>query len=894
MEPVFEDVDGIGESTGTPTSTTSTTTKTSSTTSTTSSPSTVASNDRASLESEVEQLMDSVVMEAVIGAAAATSSSSSVEAPNTAGAAVTAGAGADLPAPPAPMTATPPPPGLQTQPVDVEMLSGSISSSSSPPSTPTDELSASSLLSSSSSPELNLNLNNNDTSAGPGPGDFDMTQLKDIDPAAVVEAVIGTALTDADSNGVLPTRNLLDVDLDVDSQGNVNVSANIIESPPVTSDIDVDTLDKIGGLGLAESDDISVSTSASSASSSTNTNRASSSANTIADTTSNDAVMSSVSAPSKELQQQQEYVDDSAPEVPNLRKIFKFAVPAIGVWLCSPLLSLIDTSSVGLLSGTTQQAALNPAVAVTDYGALLVAFMYTATTNLVAGTRANEAHLEDKVNTKIMLMKSLQLSAYVGLGLGSALIGLGPVLLRSIIGNDAINPAVFSAALRYVRVRALGMPAAVVIGSAQSACIGLQDIRSPMYVLIAAAVVNFLGDVIFVPMKGAWIGGAAGAAWATVFSQYAALAMFFKWLTTKSKAKNSEAGVNGGGNGKTINLTNAILELTTKSDEGKSRRKKFRRALAKFTTPSSPAANSDEVNETASTSTDETTDSVEVKKPRVPGRRLVSLFRRDNRKKNDNNPEPKKEQDFSVRGFLQGQRSELLSPATIEDAKVFWPYFIPVTTTSVGRVSAYISMSHVVSSALGTMSMAANQVILSVFYCLTPIADSLNLTAQSFLPAISRKKVSLERAAAIRQTSINFIKSGLLFSVGMVGAVGCIPFVSRYFTSDPLVIALVNSVVPILAGVFATHGTVCALEGVLLGQKDLNFLGKSYASFFFLVPYFMLRVKKAALQGATNVGLDTLWSVFFCYNAVRALMWVIRGKMLSDGARKEAEEALAE
>jgi hypothetical protein len=57
---------------------------------------------------------------------------------------------------------------------------------------------------------------------------------------------------------------------------------------------------------------------------------------------------------------------------PPVSKILKFAIPAIGVWLCGPLLSLIDTSAVGILSGTTQQAALNPAVAVTDYAALLI------------------------------------------------------------------------------------------------------------------------------------------------------------------------------------------------------------------------------------------------------------------------------------------------------------------------------------------------------------------------------------------------------------------------------------------------------------------------------------------------------------------------------------------
>lgn len=59
-------------------------------------------------------------------------------------------------------------------------------------------------------------------------------------------------------------------------------------------------------------------------------------------------------------------------EAPNVKKIISFAIPAIGIWLCGPLLSLIDTSAVGLLSGTAQQAALNPAITITEDGALLV------------------------------------------------------------------------------------------------------------------------------------------------------------------------------------------------------------------------------------------------------------------------------------------------------------------------------------------------------------------------------------------------------------------------------------------------------------------------------------------------------------------------------------------
>ena len=102
-----------------------------------------------------------------------------------------------------------------------------------------------------------------------------------------------------------------------------------------------------------------------------------------------------------------------------------------------------------------------------------------------------------------------------------------------LIGNDAIDPRVFTAALKYVRIRALGLPAAVVIGSAQAACLGLKDIKSPLYVLLAAAIVNAFCDAVLVPCAFPLFNGAAGAAWATVFSQFAAMGLFWKWLTWK-------------------------------------------------------------------------------------------------------------------------------------------------------------------------------------------------------------------------------------------------------------------------------------------------------------------------------------------------------------------------
>ena len=93
--------------------------------------------------------------------------------------------------------------------------------------------------------------------------------------------------------------------------------------------------------------------------------------------------MLSESFPLENLPQFPEPVEPlSSIETPSVGKILQYTLTAIGVWLCSPVLSMIDTAAVGLLSGTAQQAALNPAVSVTDYGALVVVSPMAGAVNL--------------------------------------------------------------------------------------------------------------------------------------------------------------------------------------------------------------------------------------------------------------------------------------------------------------------------------------------------------------------------------------------------------------------------------------------------------------------------------------------------------------------------------
>ena len=551
-----------------------------------------------------------------------------------------------------------------------------------------------------------------------------------------------------------------------------------------------------------------------------------------------------------------EAVTRSNFDAPPVMTIVKFAIPAVGVWLCSPLLSLIDTSAVGMLSGTVHQAALNPAVAVTDYAALLIAFLYTATTNLVASAQESDRTVPGKPKTTFSMIGAMQLSTYVGLALGATLFVFARPLLKAIIGNDAINPAVFSAAMKYVRIRSLGMPAAAIIGSAQAGCLGCKDIRSPLYVLLAAAVVNFVGDMIFVGCKNPLIGGAAGAAWATVFSQYAALAIFVRWLAKKPEAKNETP--------KVVDLTKNITDFMG-IDKPKGSSPNRRNKLKEFL-----HLQSKEVE-------------LPAKKVKPTTRKITSVFKKLGKKKTSAAvASMPKDEVVSVRGMLAGKfrGRDLLKFPKKPVITSFLPYFAPVTVTQIGRVSGYVAMSHVVSSSLGTISMAAQQVIVSFFYCLTPIADSLSLTAQSFIPAISERKASKERAVALRKTGVNFMKAGGVFGAVMAVAIGLLPIFSGFFTADPAVISLVNSVVPLLIAFFSVHGVLCAAEGVLLGQKDLGFLGKSYGAYFFAVPFFMLRVKRAVLSGVQGINLSSVWTVFLGYQFVRLLMWVSRVEII--------------
>jgi Na+-driven multidrug efflux pump len=527
-----------------------------------------------------------------------------------------------------------------------------------------------------------------------------------------------------------------------------------------------------------------------------------------------------VSMNDEEIQEQQKEQEPPILAAPSIIDILNFAIPAIGVYLCSPLLSMIDTSSVGLFCGTLQQAALNPAVTIADYSARTMSFLYTGTTNIMASrssTSRNSSISSSDKNLEHDMIKetfigALGLSFFVGLGLSGFLLMTSRRMLVPLIGNDSIDMELMNAAWRYIMIRSLGMPAAAMIGTSQAACLGLKDNHTPFKIILAAAAINLFLDVLLVgQQRFPWIGGTAGAAWATIFSQYFAMGLFLHNFTNKqTQTRNNRQNHDSENPSKTKGLLLA---------------------------------------------------------------------------NNDNDHHPMEIDQWRKKWFF------FLKFPTKQTIQNFVPFVIPVTTTQIGRCSTYIAMGHVVSSTMNEVSMAAQQIITSIFYALIPIGDSCSLTAQSFLPSILSSSVKTTKttrtstssntttttaAAAVRKTVKNIYKVAGVMGVFLSMIALLIPLACPLLTSDPAVIATVKSVIPVMLAVLTTHGIFCASEDILVGYRDLKFLGRIYSIFFAVVPMLMVRLKYAARMGGKAVELSSVWTVFLGYQAVRILTFASR------------------
>ncbi|CAI8616894.1 unnamed protein product [Vicia faba] len=96
-----------------------------------------------------------------------------------------------------------------------------------------------------------------------------------------------------------------------------------------------------------------------------------------------------------------------------MKEIVLFTGPAIGLWLCGPFMSLIDTAVVGQGS-SIELAALGPATVFCDYLGYSFMFLSIATSNMVATALAKQDRAEVQHHISVLL--------FIGLACGLAML----------------------------------------------------------------------------------------------------------------------------------------------------------------------------------------------------------------------------------------------------------------------------------------------------------------------------------------------------------------------------------------------------------------------------------------------------------------------------------------
>lgn len=188
-------------------------------------------------------------------------------------------------------------------------------------------------------------------------------------------------------------------------------------------------------------------------------------------------------------------------------QIIGLAGPALLTLAADPLLSIVDTAFVGRL-GSNELAALGVNTAIYSLAFVLFNFLATTTTPLIASALSNG----DKNKTSQLTFQAFLLSGVLGISLMGGLFACSDSAL-SLMGAEG-DVAVLGK--EYLLARAIAAPAAIWCLAGQGVFRGLQDMRTPLLVTLAANGVNLVLDPILI--YGFHM-GVQGAALSTSFAE---------------------------------------------------------------------------------------------------------------------------------------------------------------------------------------------------------------------------------------------------------------------------------------------------------------------------------------------------------------------------------------
>lgn len=210
---------------------------------------------------------------------------------------------------------------------------------------------------------------------------------------------------------------------------------------------------------------------------------------------------------------------------PTDREIFRLAVPALGALAIDPLLTLADTAFVARL-GTVELAALGVDAAILTLSFFAFNFLSFVTTPLVAKAlgRGDTEVARDYVATVLVL----------AVVLGVVVTVLVEMLAPTFVGAMGAEGEVATAAVSYLRIRALAAVAVLLVTVGHGAFRGHKDTKTPFLVALGVNGLNLILDPILI-FGLDW--GLEGAAVATVVAQWMGAIWFVRLISTRGMAR---------------------------------------------------------------------------------------------------------------------------------------------------------------------------------------------------------------------------------------------------------------------------------------------------------------------------------------------------------------------
>lgn len=196
------------------------------------------------------------------------------------------------------------------------------------------------------------------------------------------------------------------------------------------------------------------------------------------------------------------------------RRLLRLAGPAFLTLAAEPIYVLVDTAIVGHI-GTNELGGLAIAGTVLSTLTWLIAFLATGVTTQVAQHRG----AGDEAEAKRAVGQGLYVAVFLGL-LIAAIAGIPSRTVAQWVGG---NNEVLNAAVSYLRVASLGLPAIALTLLALGWFRGVEDLRLPVRVAIGANIANVFLEMLFV-----WVfrWGISGSAAATVIVQWCTVGVY--------------------------------------------------------------------------------------------------------------------------------------------------------------------------------------------------------------------------------------------------------------------------------------------------------------------------------------------------------------------------------